>query len=148
MHIQTTDFIQRAFYGDRSHYATTLFVLLLAGCTLLSACSLLRQQVATPTAQVMHVSADEIALAMQEDHFYSDYNPDSLIVQGVVAGLHQENKVYVLEMATQIDTKVLCDFGSQAPSVKTGESIEVFTPHASQAQRQPNAVLLTECSIP
>jgi hypothetical protein len=136
--------------GDGKHqpFEIILLILLLAGSYTLSACSLLRQQVATPTAQVVHVTADEIALAMQEDHFYSDYDPDALMVQGMVTDVRQVNKDYILEMATQIDTKVLCDFGSQAPNAKKGDSIEVFSPQASQAQRQPNAVLLVNCSIP
>ena len=125
-----------------------LLLLLLASSGGLAACGLLGQQVPTPQPKDKNVAADEIALAMQEDHVYSDYNPYSLIVQGVVTDVRLENKDYMLEMATQIDTKVLCDFGSQAPSAKAGDSIEILCPHANQAQRQPNAVLLVDCSIP
>ena len=125
-----------------------LLVLLLANFSGLSACSLVRQQVPTPQLEVKHVSADEIARAMQEDHFYSDYDPYALIVQGVVTDVRQENNAYILELGTQIDTKVLCDFGNRAPQAKAGESIQILSPRASQAQRQPNAVLLADCSIP
>jgi hypothetical protein len=134
--------------GNQQPFKITLLLLLLAGCCALAGCGLVRRQVPTPTPQILHVSADEIAQAMQDDHFYSDYNPYSLVVQGVVTEVQQENKEYLLEMATQINTKVRCDFGSQQPSAKPGDSITVFTPHASQAQRQPNAVLLADCSIP
>ncbi len=140
--------IQTKASGHRQAVTMVLFILLLAGFGALSSCGLLRQPVPTPTPQILHVTADEIALAMQEDHFYSDYDPYTLVVQGVVTDVRLENKDYILEMATQIDTKVLCDFGSQAPDAKTGDLIEVPTPHARQAQRQPNAVLLVECSIP
>lgn len=133
--------------GNHQIFKIAVRILLLAGCIALAGCGLLRQQVPTPTPKILHVTADEIALAMQEDHFYSDYNPYSLIIQGIVTEVRQENKDYVLEMATQIDTKVLCDFGSQEPKAKPGDSITVFSPHASQAQRQPNAVLLADCSI-
>ena len=133
---------------DQHPFMKVLLLLLLASSGGLAACGLLRQQVPTPQLKVKHVTADEIALAMQEDHFYSDYNPYSLIVQGVVTDVRLENKDYMLEMATQIDTKVLCDFGSQAPNAKAGDSIEVLSLHANQAQRQPNAVLLVDCSIP
>lgn len=125
-----------------------LLILLLINLSILSACSLVRQQVPTPQLEVKHVSADEIARAMQEDHFYSDYNPYALIVQGVVADVRHENNDYILELGTQIQTKVLCDFGSQAPNARAGDSIEILTPRAHEAQRQPNAVLLTHCSIP
>jgi hypothetical protein len=134
--------------GNHQPFKIGLLLLLLAGGWALAACGLLRQQVATPTPQILHVTADEIALAMQEDHFYSDYDPYSLMVQAKVTDVRQENQETVLEMATQIETKVLCDFGSQAPKAKPGDSIEVFSPHASQAQRQPSAVLLADCSIP
>ncbi len=129
-------------------FMITLLLVLLASSTGLAACGLLRQQVPTSQPKVMHVTADVIARAMQEDHFYSDYNPYALIVQGVVTGVKLENKDYILEMATQIDTKVWCDFGSQEPNAKAGDSIEVLSPHANQAQRQPNVVLLVDCSIP
>jgi hypothetical protein len=129
-------------------FMMVLLLVLLANSTGLAACGLLRQQVPTPQPKVMHVTADVIARAMQDDHFYSDYNPYALMVQGVVAGVRLENKDYILELVTQIDTKVICDFGSQEPNAKAGDSIEVLTPHANQAQRQPNAVLLVNCSIP
>jgi hypothetical protein len=134
--------------GERKPFEILLLILLLAGGYTLSACGLLRQQVATPTPQVVHVTADEIALAMQEDHFYADYNPDALMVQGVVTDVRQANNDYILELATQIDTKVLCDFGSQAPNAKKGDSIEVYSPDAHAAQRQDHAVWLVGCSIP
>lgn len=148
MLFQTRIPIQSSSGHKHKPFSIGLLVLWLSIFTGLSACGLLRQQVPTPTPQVLHVTADEVALAMQEDHFYSDYNPYSLIVQGVVADVRQENQHYILEMATQIDTKVRCDFGSQAPDAKPGESIEIITPHANQAQRQPNAVLLVDCAIP
>jgi hypothetical protein len=147
MQLQTNLSISTKAIGKYKVATIALIILLLASSAVLSACGLLRQTVTTPTPQILQVSADEIALAMQEDHFYSDYNPYALVVQGVVTDVHLEGKGYVLEMATQIDTKVLCDFGSQAPDAKTGDSIEVFTPHARQAQRQPKAVLLVDCSI-
>jgi hypothetical protein len=124
-----------------------LLFLLLAGSNTLSGCGLLRQQVATPTPQVVQVTADEIALAMQEDHFYTDYNPYALEVQGVVTDVRQVNKDYVLELATQINTKVLCDFGGQAPKAKKGDSVEVYCPDAHGAQRQNNTVFLVNCTI-
>jgi hypothetical protein len=147
MQLQTNLSISTKASGKCKPVPMALIILLLVGSAVLSACGLLRQPVPTPTPQVLHVTADEIALAMQEDHFYSDYDPYALVVQGVVTDVRREGKDYILEIATQIDTKVLCDVGSQAPGAKTGDSIQVFTPQGRQAQRQPNAVLLIDCSI-
>ena len=133
----------------RNHQAMHLILLVfLSALEGLSACSGLRQQVPTPQPEVRHVTADEIALAMQQDHFYSDYNPYSLIVQGIVTDVLHENQDTIVELATQIDTKVWCDFGKHAPGVKTGENIEVLSPNAHLAQRHSKAVLLVDCSIP
>lgn len=134
--------------GWNRHASVTIILVLLLALSSLSACNVLRQSIPTPQPEVIHVTADEIALAMQQDHFYSDYNPYSLIVQGVVTDVRHENQGYILELKTQIETKVLCDFGSQAPKAKPGETIEILSPNAHLAQRQPNAVLLVNCSIP
>jgi hypothetical protein len=148
MQLQYNSAFQTLRGGKRQPFEVIFLIFLLISSSMLSACGLLRQQVATPTPQVAHVTADEIALAMQEDHFYSDYNPDALMVQGVVTDVRQANNDYILELATQINTKVLCDFGTQAPNAKKGDSIEVYSPDAHAAQRQNNAVLLVDCSIP
>ena len=133
--------------GKRQPIEMLVLILLLAGSYMLAGCGLLRQQVAKPTPQVKQVTANEIALAMQEDHFYADYNPYALEVQGVVTEVRQAKDDYILELATQIDTKVWCDFGSQAPIAKKGDSVEVYSPDAHAAQRQNKAVLLVDCSI-
>jgi type IV secretory pathway TrbF-like protein len=147
MHLRI-NFVSHRIGGiKRQPIGIALMILLLAISYTLAGCGLLRQQFATPTPQVMHVTADEIALAMQEDRFYADYNPYALEVQGVVTDVRQVNKDYVLEMATQSDAKVLCNFGSQAPNAKKGDSVEVYTPDAHAAQRQPNAMLMVDCSI-
>jgi hypothetical protein len=119
-------------------------VLLLA----LSACSLLREQVTSPRPAVIRASADQIARAMQEDHFFSDYGHNTLIVQGTALAIRLQGARHILELKTNLDTVVLCDFGSQAPVIKAGELVTVESPDAGQAQRQPNAVLLANCSIP
>ena len=131
----------------RQPIGIVLLSMLLAGSYTLAGCGLLRQQVVTPTPQVKQVTANEIALAMQEDHFYSDYDPYALEVQGVVMEVRQAKDDYILELATQIDTKVWCDFGSQAPKAKKGDAVEVYSPDAHAAQRQNKAVLLVDCSI-
>jgi len=147
MLFQKKHLIQPPYYINLPTVVILVLVLLSAFGSL-SACSELRTQVPTPQLNTMHVTADEIALSMQQDQFYSDYNPYSLIVQGVVTDVQRENQDYILELATQIDMKVLCDFGSQAPKAKAGETIEVLAPNAHQAQREPEAILLLDCSIP
>lgn len=127
------------------HLIPLVFLSALEG---LSACSGLRQQDSTPQPEVRHVTADEIAMAMQQDHFSSDYNPYSLIVQGIVTGVRTRIRI------TSSNCRLRSIPGPGAILVsmrlvsKTGENIEVLSPNAHLAQRQPNAVLLVDCSLP
>ena len=139
--------LQRLYHWNQPRIVILVLVLLSA-LSALSACSVLRQPAPTPQLNTLHVTADEVALAMQQDHFYSDYNPYALLVQGKVSNVHRQNQDNILELATQTDLKVLCDFGSQAPKAKAGQTIQVLSPNPHQAQREPDAVLLLGCSIP
>lgn len=130
----------------RQFFRIFLLFAFFAGC---SACSALRVPTPkpTPTPRVIRVSADEIALAMQEDHFFSDYRDDGLDVQGTVTSVNLQKDHYVLELATQIETKVLCELGSQVPGIKPGDSVIVRSLDANQAVRAPGAVLLPNCRL-
>jgi hypothetical protein len=114
------------------------------------ACSVLRQQIPTPTmdlARQVHVTADQIAQAMQEDHFYSDYGQNELVVQGTVLSVDDQKNGTTISLATRVSTGVACELGKGATRVKAGDSITVSA-RADQALREPNAVLLKNCSIP
>src|SRR5437879_10746848 len=89
---------------------------ILLGVIYLAACSALREprRIPPPTATpaIVPVTADEIAQAMQEDRFFSDYGQNTLLVRGVLASLYWQNNVHVAALSTSIQTTVLCDLGS------------------------------------
>src|SRR5215208_5313141 len=80
---------------------------LLIGVSLLTACATTFRE-PTPTPAVVQVSADQIALAMQEDHFFSDYRLGTLQVTGTVAAIIEGHDAYVVELETSIPTVVRC----------------------------------------
>jgi hypothetical protein len=138
---------QKSLSGSIAQKTLVLAAMLLF-LAVLPACGLLRQPVqkpagSPPTAQV---TADEIARAMQEDHFFSDYRLTTLVVQGTVASVDHQGKDRVVTLGTSIPTHVLCDLGVQPYNGKKGDAITVQSP-SSGAERAPSAVLLKNCQI-
>lgn len=117
---------------------------LLLGAFALAGCGLLRQPIQTPTPAPLRVTADEIARAMQEDHFFSDYGHNVLLVDGKVAAVTHQGSATILTLATAIDTKVQCDLGSSPAAVQPGDAVTV---QSAEGQRQPSAVLLVNCTL-
>lgn len=115
---------------------------LLSVALALSACSLVSELSVPP--HTVPVSADQIALAMQEDHFFSDYRNATLVVSGTVASVTSENGDAIIELATSIPTKVRCDLGAGPVAVRVGEPVKVTS---SDGERVPDAVLLRDCAV-
>ena len=99
---------------------------------------------ATPT--IVQVTADEIAQAMYEDHFFSDYGQNTLRVHGVLASLYWQDNIHIAALSTSIQTTVLCDLGTASTTVRPGNTITVTAP-AADAQRASFAVMLRNCKV-
>ncbi len=122
--------------------AALLLLLALAGC------GLLREPTPTPAPpKVVRVTADQVARAMQQDEFYSDYRGAVLLVQGTVAGVSRQGGDSILELTTSEPTKVLCDLGNRASPATAGDAVTVQA-RAADARREPSAVVLTGCTVP
>jgi hypothetical protein len=116
---------------------------------LLSACSVLRLARETPTPAptlTVRVTADEIARAMQEDHFYSDYRGKMLSIEGTVASISQQGNQWLVEFKTSDPAQAFCDLGSQAPSFRVGDAILVQA-EARDAERDGSSVILENCRV-
>jgi len=115
----------------------------------LSACSLLREPLPTPApTSVAHVTADQVAQAMDDDNFYNIYGHTTLLVQGVVAALDQQPNHLTVSLATGVRTKVACDLGSASPAVKIGDTLTVRSADPeNDVTRQDAAVVIKNCTI-
>ena len=107
-----------------------------------SACGLVSELTVPP--HTVSVSADQIALAMQEDRFFSDYRNAKLLVSGTVADVTSEDGETIIELATSIPTKVRCDLGPSTVAVQVGAPITVTS---SDGERIPDAILLRGCAL-
>ncbi len=111
---------------------------------LVSCASLREPSPLTPTPATVQVTADQIAQAMQEDHFFSDYEGDILQVQGTVANVAAEAGGTVVELQTGIPTKVRCHVDGSISTLQPGAAITV---ESSQGQRENGAVGLLHCRV-
>ena len=99
----------------------------------------------SPATGTLQVTANQVAVAMQEDRFFADYGSAMLVVRGTVTSVnHQENTV--VELGTNVPTKVSCDVGNRSYPVYVGETVRV-TARASDAQRAQSMVTLERCSV-
>ncbi len=124
-----------------ARFAPILLVAAVAGC------SVLRQSSPTPTPlPPVTVTAEQVARAMQQDEFYSDYRGATLLVQGTVSTVEQRNGETLIWLGTTIPTKVVCDVGKASTSAKAGDTLTAKA-QAADAQRSTDAVLLKPCEV-
>jgi len=96
---------------------------------------------------VEQATPDELAAAMQNDHFYSDYNEATLVVRGVVASIAGDGPGAVLQFQTQGVYQTRCQLDHYPSTVHPGDTITVVAEGAT-AERLPTGVLLKGCSLP
>jgi len=96
---------------------------------------------------IKSVSPDQIAGAMQQDDFFSNYRYDTLLVRGTVTSVRKTGNALVVGLKTDVAFAVSCDLGSYSQPVAMGDTISVMTEGAS-AEREASAVLLHDCVVP
>lgn len=106
----------------------------------------LGSRAATHSASIRRVTATEIANAMKDDRFYSDYGDNALVVVGTISSTSTHGNDVIATLKADSSFQVLCDLGTQ-PRPQVGDHITVLA-QGSDAQRQQSAVLLTNCVVP
>jgi hypothetical protein len=127
----------------------TIWIVPLLMSFLLPACSLFRETAPMPTpdpSSIVQTTPDEIAKAMQDDHFYSDYRGLTLSIKAIAASIDLQGNDWMINLQTTEPEKVFCDLGSQKPDIKTGDAIVVLAA-ASDAQRGNSSMILGNCSL-
>ncbi len=101
---------------------------------------------ALKSMRITSATPDQAANAMAHDNFYSSYRESTLRTQGTVASVTNSGDGTVIELTTTSSYKTFCNLGTQAFSGKVGDTITILT-EGAEAERQPNAVMLTGCTI-
>jgi hypothetical protein len=127
--------------------ATTLIVVamgIVGGCTVLN--PPIPTPLPTPTPSIVRVTASEVAAAMQQDRFFAEYGQATLLVQGTVASVSQQNGREIVDLRVGEPTKVLCDLASPSVQVRDGATITVRV-QGGDARREQGAVVLANCVV-
>lgn len=113
----------------------------------LSSCGVFRETPPTPQpTNVVQISADQAAQAMQDDHFYTTYGHSTLLIQGIVAAVDQQPNHLIVTLATSRPTQVQCDLGSLAAALKPGDALTLrVTDPENDVLRQDGALFIKNC---
>jgi hypothetical protein len=95
---------------------------------------------------VVEATPDQLAAAMQSDHFYADYNEHTLLVNGLVASLTSGGGGGELQFQTQGTFTTSCAFDQYPATVHAGDTIVVVTEGAT-AERLTSGVRLKGCQL-
>ena len=121
--------------------ALVVAVILLGGGSFL-----LGDKHALDTQVITRATPDQLANAMQQEAFYSDYRGRTLLVNATIVSVTDRAGAKIVRLATTSSLTVLCNL-DQAPAIThAGDAVTVVAEGAA-AQRQPTGVLLQGCAI-
>jgi hypothetical protein len=95
---------------------------------------------------IARATPDQLAKAMSDDNFYGNWRESTLVVQGAVADVAQQNGDTVIHFKTSAIFQAYCDIGSATTSAKAGDTITVIA-EGLQAERLTTGVELLGCQI-
>ena len=97
---------------------------------------------ARQVAGIQRVTPAEMADAMQQDNFYSNYGGAALLFSGTITSINEKNGMSLAVINTGRPYSVTCQFTTP---VSSGETISIAAPGGS-AERLPQGVLLHNCT--
>jgi len=96
-------------------------------------------------AGIERVTIAQLADAMRQDEFYSDYGNAAVLFTGEISAVKSGNNATLVTFVTNRPFSVTCQFPKNI-AVKTGQTISVAAPGGS-ADRQKQGVLLHNCLV-
>lgn len=96
---------------------------------------------------IKRVGPEQLATAMQQDHFYSTYSQSTLLVTGTIESVSKQGNHLVATFKTSASFKAQCDLGGNDQNLPTNREITLIT-EGGTALRLSNAILLTNCTLP
>jgi hypothetical protein len=96
---------------------------------------------------VMRATPHQLAEAMKQDRFFSDYRQSALLVTGTIASVTQGDGHLLVAFKTGSTYGTACDLGALTAAPRVGQTFTVLTV-GQAAERLPAGVLLHDCVIP
>ena len=101
---------------------------------------------ALDTLVVTRATPDQLANAMQQDAFYSDYRASTLLIDATVASVTDRAGATIVKLLTTSSFTVLCNLDQAPATTHAGDAVTMVAEGAA-AQRQSGGVLLQGCAI-
>lgn len=95
---------------------------------------------------IKHVEPTALAQAMKDDHFYTDYRENTLLVKGTVFSVTKTSDDLQVQFKANSSYKAICDFGNSQSDIRPGNTITALT-EGGAAERQAAGVLLKACQL-
>jgi hypothetical protein len=96
---------------------------------------------------VKRATPHELAEAMKQDHFFSDYRQSALLVTGTIASVVGGKDHLIVAFKTGSTYGASCDLGALPAARRVGETFTVLAV-GQAAERLPAGVRLHGCVIP
>ena len=101
---------------------------------------------ALETEVITRATPDQLANAMQQDAFYSDYRGSTLLIDATIASVTDRAGATMIKLVTTSSFTVLCSLDQAQAKAHAGDAVTVVAEGAA-AQRQSAGVLLQGCAI-
>ena len=96
--------------------------------------------------QIQQVTPDQMATAMHNDEFYSNYRESTLLVRGTVASIEANGGGATIEFKTSVTFTTSCQLSQYPTTVHAGDDVTAVTEGAT-AQRLTSGVSLSDCVL-
>ena len=96
---------------------------------------------------IKRVTPHQLAEAMKDDRFYSDYRKSAVLVGDTVASVGRRDGHLIVGLRTGSSYGASCDLGTASVAPHVGETLTVLTV-GQAAERLPGGVLLRGCVVP
>ncbi|MGA2821572.1 MAG: hypothetical protein ABSF61_13105 [Anaerolineales bacterium] len=135
-------------YGIASLQSGIVFRL--AACR--ASCGSLREPPSSPPSDFLlpslHVTADQVASAVQEDRFFSDRGVSTRLVQGTVVSVGERDHDLLAELGTSVPTRIFRDLRNPLPRIQVSDTLKVQSAHPQMdVSRQASGLMIRNCRI-
>jgi hypothetical protein len=96
---------------------------------------------------LMRATPHQLAEAMRQDRFFSDYRQSALLVTGTIASVTRGTDHLIVAFRTGSTFSASCDLSALTAAPRVGETLTVLTV-GQAAERLPAGVVLHDCVIP
>jgi len=120
-----------------------LIVIAILACL---ACFFLGSKHALAHLSIRQITPTQAANAMKDDHFWSSYREDTLIITGEVLSVNKSGGTTIVSFKTDSTYGMECSFAYSIDTITKGQTVRV-TAIANSGERESSSVRLNNCVL-